>query len=211
MSTQTLFKNIADYCEGLEKEFGLISSKRKAKLLSLSNYIAGKIAKGEIPKTIVICTHNSRRSHLGQIWLAVGADFYQLPEIQTFSGGTEGTTFNPRAVEALLRAGFEITTSDAKNTNPVYQIRWKEAMKPYLAFSKKYDDDPNPKEKFAAVMVCSEADEACPFVVGTDFRLSLPFEDPKDFDGTPLERQKYDERCHQIGREMLFVLSQLKN
>ncbi len=211
MTPQTLFKSISGYCKSLEKEFDLIPPERKEKLLTFAQYFFDKLAGHEIPKVIVICTHNSRRSHLGQIWLAVGADYYQLPEIQTYSGGTEGTAFNPRAVDALVRAGFEITSDDANHSNPVYNIRWQENRKPYLAFSKKYDDNPNPKEKFAAIMVCSEADEACPFVAGTDFRLSLPFEDPKAFDVTELESQKYDERCRQIGREMLFVLSQVKN
>jgi hypothetical protein len=56
-------------------------------------------------------------------------------------------------------------------------------------------------------MVCSEADQGCPFVPGTDFRLALPFDDPKAFDGTDLQDVKYDERCKQIGTEMLFVMS----
>ena len=210
METQTLFNKIATFCESLEGEFDLIPSARKEKLLSLSQYFSDKFENEETPKAIVICTHNSRRSHLGQVWLAIGAAHYQLPEIETFSGGTEGTAFNPRAVQALARVGFEITSEDLTISNPRYNIFWADGMKPYQAFSKKYDDAPNPKEKFAAIMVCSEADEACPFVVGTDFRLSLPFEDPKDFDGTDLELQKYDERCRQIGREMLFVLRQVK-
>lgn len=210
MEPQTLFNKIATYCKSLEGEFDLIPSARKEKLLSLSQYFSNKFENEETPKAIVICTHNSRRSHLGQVWLAVGAAHYQLPEIETYSGGTEGTAFNPRAVEALARVGFEITSENLAISNPRYNILWADDMKPYQAFSKKYDDGPNPQEKFAAIMVCSEADEACPFVGGTDFRLSLPFEDPKDFDGTDLERQKYNERCRQIGREMMFVLSQIK-
>ena len=210
MNTQTHFKEIITYCESLENEFDVIPFERKEKLLSLADYFSNKIKNGETPKAIVICTHNSRRSHLGQIWLAAGADYYQLPEIQTFSGGTEATAFNPKAVEALVRAGFEITSEDSARSNPTYKVSWMENMVPYPAFSKKYDDEPNPKEKFAAIMVCSEADEDCPYVPGTDFRLSLPYDDPKDFDGTELESQKYDERCRQIGREMLFVLKQVK-
>jgi len=210
VNTQKLFKNISNFCKNLEEEFDLISSTRKEKLLTLTQYFYDKFEKEETPKAIVICTHNSRRSHLGQVWLAAAAYYYQLPEIQTFSGGTEATAFNPKAVETLARVGFEITSADLDVSNPVYKIRWSEDMKPYQTFSKKYDEPPNPKEKFAAIMVCSEADEACPFVLGCDFRLSLPFNDPKDFDGTEVESQKYDERCRQIGREMLFVLSRVK-
>jgi arsenate reductase (thioredoxin) len=206
IKNQILKKEIADYCKSLEQEFQSIPENRKEKLIALSNYISKKIRENETPKIVVICTHNSRRSHIGQLWLAVAADYYQLPKIQTFSGGTEATAFNIRAVKALQRIGFQISNKEENTENPVYEIKWTDAMNPYLAFSKKYEESPNPKEKFAAVMVCSQADEGCPFVLGCDFRLSLPFDDPKDFDGTELEEIKYDERIRQIGREMLFVL-----
>lgn len=193
-----------------EFEFDQIDQKRKVSLSQLGDYISNKLKENQPPKLVVICTHNSRRSHIGQIWLAVSADYYQLPDMQTFSGGTEATAFNIRAVDAFRRIGFEIIANEPKAENPVYQVRWKEGMKPYHAFSKKYEDPPNPKEAFAAIMVCAEADAGCPVVFGCDFRLALPYDDPKAFDGTELEAEKYDERVRQIGREMLFMLSKLK-
>jgi len=204
-----LFKEIETFCKELEGEFEIISRERKVKLLQLTNYISNKIKEGQVPKIVVICTHNSRRSHIGQIWLAVVADYFQRSEIQTFSGGTEATAFNIRAVRAFQKIGFDIL-ADEEIENPIYQVSWKKGMKPYQAFSKKYENTPNPKEKFAAIMVCSEADEGCPSVFGCDFRLSLPFNDPKEFDGTELETEKYDERVRQIGREMLFAISQVE-
>ena len=205
----TLNGEIEKFCKELESDTEIIPYERKEKLSKLSNYISNEIKEGQTPKIVVICTHNSRRSHIGQIWLAAGADYFQLPEIQTFSGGTEATAFNIRAVKAFQRIGFDISAME-ETKNPIYQISWKKGMKPYQAFSKRYEEEPNPKEKFAAVMVCSEADEGCPFVFGCDFRLSLPFEDPKEFDETELETEKYDEKVRQIGREMLFVISQVK-
>ncbi len=209
IKNQSLKKEIYDYCQSIEEEFDLIPSKRKDELIALSNYISKKFEEKLTPKLIVICTHNSRRSHLGQLWLAVGADYYDLPEIQTYSGGTEATAFNPRAVNAMRNIGFQITTENETVVNPRYEITWKEDMKPYVAFSKKYEDEPNPKADFGAIMVCTSADQGCPFVVGCDFRLSLPYVDPKAFDDTALESIKYKERCRQIGREMFFALSEI--
>ena len=197
-------------CAELEGEFGIISTKRKEKLSQLTQYISTKIKKGQTPKIVVICTHNSRRSHIGQIWLAVGADYYQIPEIQTFSGGSETTAFNIRAVKAFQKIGFDISKIEDESDNPIYEISWKVGMEPYQAFSKNYDEEPNPKEKFAAVLVCSQADESCPFVIGCDFRMSLPYDDPKEFDNTEMEIKKYDETVRLIGREMLFAISQIK-
>jgi arsenate reductase len=205
-----MFPIIKTYCEKRIKEFDKISNARKAQLTVLSEYLTKKYSKNSTPKVIVICTHNSRRSHLGQMWLAVGADFFGLPTLETYSGGTEATAFNPRAVAALKRLGFDIHTKNETVVNPNYEIKWTASQSPYLAFSTRYDDALNPQNDFAAIMVCTDADEKCPLVLGIDLRLALPFEDPKAFDDTDLESQKYDERCVQIAREFLFVLSEVK-
>ena len=145
---------------------------------------------------------------MGQLWLAVAAEYLGLPTLTSFSGGTEATAFNHRSVAALKKCGLEIHSEDDKASNPLYEVRWKKEMQPYSAFSKKFSDAPNPSEAFAAIMVCSEADEACPFVPGAEFRLALPFEDPKAFDNTELESEKYSERAAQIAREILFALKE---
>ena len=209
MNRPIFFKKIETLCKELEQEFDLIPRERKEKLQELSAYIARKIEAEQVPKLVVICTHNSRRSHIGQIWLAVGADYFQLAEIQTFSGGTEATAFNSRAVKAFQQVGFEISTANENEDNPIYDIRWMKEMKPYQAFSKRFEDAANPKEQFAGIMVCSQADKDCPAVVGCDFRLSLPYDDPKEFDDTEFEEEKYNERIKQIGREILFSLKQM--
>jgi len=210
--TQTnLIKKVEDTCQTLEKEFSLISAERKRTLYQLSEYISHKFQNQETPQLIVICTHNSRRSHLGQIWLSVSADYYNLPKLATFSGGTEATAFNIRAVNAMKKLGFEIESKEQKSpSNPIYEVNWLDEDTPYAAFSKKYDHPPNPFQNFGAIMVCTSADRGCPVISGADFRLALPFDDPKAFDETPLEATKYLERGRQIGREMLYALSQVK-
>lgn len=203
-----IIKPIFSYCSTLESEFHEIPIARKNQLLKLSEYFSEQYKSGKIPKAIVVCTHNSRRSHLGQLWLAVGADYFGLPKLETFSGGTEATAFNPRAIAALSRVGFSI---ESKNIdNPHYSIQWNDSVQPYIAFSKVYNEAPNPNANFVAIMVCTEADAACPIISGMDLRLALPFEDPKAFDDTDLESAKYDERCRQIAREMFFVLSNVQ-
>ncbi|MFV0237915.1 MAG: hypothetical protein ACK5HU_05225 [Flavobacteriales bacterium] len=202
MLLQKINQNIISFIQN----FDSIPTKRKEKLNTLTQYIQEKINQNQIPKLIVICTHNSRRSHLGQLWLAAGADYYGLPKIETYSGGTETTAFHYNAIKAMQHFGFEITTNNQGIPNPIYQIKWKENQLPYEAFSKRFEEAPNPAEQFSAIMICSEADKDCPFVHGTDFRIALPFDDPKRFDGTEKESSKYRERAKQIGIEMLYVL-----
>jgi len=159
---------------------------------------------------VFICTHNSRRSHLGQIWAATAASYFGIEGVSTFSAGTEATAFNPRAVRALQKTGFTIE-SDSHETNPTYQVTHAEGIPPSMCFSKTIDHTTNPKDGFYALMTCSEADDDCPVIHGAKERYSLHYRDPKEADGTPAEISRYDERCLQIGNEMFYIFSQLKS
>ena len=180
-----------------------IDDDRKKVLDELVQYVSNQ----DQPKLNFICTHNSRRSHLSQVWAQVMAHHHGVP-VETFSGGTEATAFNPNAVAALQRAGFAI--KDDGGTTPNYEVSFDEAMEPMICFSKEYDHDTNPKQSFAAVMTCSEADSGCPVVFGAGTRIKLFYQDPKVSDGTPHEAKTYDERCAQIATEMKYVFSSIK-
>src|SRR5262249_24280126 len=77
-----------------------------------------------------------------------------------------------------------------------------------LEYSKRYDDPDNPPRGFAALMVCGEADAACPVVKGAALRVSMPYLDPKIYDGGAYESAKYAERRDDMGRLMLAGMMQ---
>ena len=189
-------------------EFDQVDEDRKTFLGKTSAYIVSKADDGQPARLVFICSHNSRRSHMAQLWAQAAAHHLSIFGVEAFSGGTETTAFNPRAVAALRRAGFAIEFF-TDGMNPVYEVRYEAEMEPIQAFSKVYDEPPNPTEDFAAIMTCSAADAACPVVTGADERIAIPYDDPKNFDGTESEADKYDERCRQIAREMLYVFSQV--
>lgn len=194
----------------LIKEFDQIPAERKETLAELTKFVQDKINDRKPVYLNFICTHNSRRSHLSQLWAQAAAHYYGVENVFCFSGGTEATAFNPRAVKAMQEAGFNISiTKDGDN--PVYEVRFASDAKPIIAFSKKYDDPFNHNKDFAAIMTCSHADENCPLVLGASGRIALTYDDPKEFDGTPLEAAKYSERVHQIGREILYAFSLVKS
>lgn len=190
-------------------EFDQIHNERKAILQELTQFVKKKAGAGEKVQLNFICTHNSRRSHISQIWAQTAAYLYDIPKVTCFSGGTEATAFNPRAVKAMEQAGFKVSVF-APGENPVYEVQYAENASALRVFSKKYDDPFNPKSDFAAVMTCSHADENCPLVIGASKRIALTYNDPKDFDGTALEAEKYTERVHEIGREILYAFSLIK-
>jgi len=206
MNAQDFSPELTKYCTALSKEFEQIPKDRVLSLEEIGEYIIQELEQDNPASLLFICTHNSRRSQLGQIWALTGASFYGISNIRFFSGGTGATAFNPRAVSALERAGFKATSEIPDQANPRYEFH-SGAFRSDAMFSKKFSDPPNPSEKFCALMVCSQADEACPVVPGASDRISLPYEDPKEFDGTPQESSAYDERCRQIGREMFYVVN----
>ncbi len=199
---------LAAYIEERVSEFSAIDTERRTDLDALSEELANWLRRGqELPMTF-ICTHNSRRSHMAQIWAQCAARRHGLGAVQTFSGGTEATAFNPRAVAAMQRAGLAIEL-DVDGENPVYVVEdgQGDGMR---CWSKVFSDDANPSANFVAVMTCQSADEACPFVPGAQLRVALPYVDPKASDGTEREAAAYDERCAQIAREMLYLFSEVE-
>lgn len=205
--SELFFPQLGDYLKSAESEFELLSLPRREDLGQLARYIETCQASGRPALINYICTHNSRRSHLGQIWGQVAAWYYGQSNVSTFSGGTEATAFNPRAVKALRSVGFQIAADDPDAVNPSYQVRAGEALPGMSCFSKRYDDPPNPKSGFCAVMTCTQADEACPLVPGCELRLPIRYADPKIADDTAEEAKLYLERTRQICREMLYAFS----
>lgn len=208
MTKTRFFPTLENYISTLTDEEHLISVERKQQLQSLSLHMKECLEMDSSAQLIVICTHNSRRSHFGDIWLKVAALYYGHKTIDTYSGGTESTAFNPRSVKALQNAGFEIQIAAAGN-NPNYQISMGDKLPPRKMFSKRYDQAPNPIKNFAAIMVCDEAAEACPIVKGAAARFAIAYKDPKAFDNTPKEEEAYALRCRQIAREMFYAVKMI--
>lgn len=206
-STKTiLFPAIKNVITSLN--FQSISVERKIVLQPLVDFIQGKASNNQEIRLNLICTHNSRRSHLSQVWAQTAAAHYNIKNVFCYSGGTEATAIFPMAAKTLAKQGFQIKTI-AEGNNPVYAIKYSENAHPIIGFSKTFDDVFNPKSEFAAILTCSSADQGCPFIAGAEKRIPITFEDPKAFDNTPQQAEKYEERSVQIATEMFYVFSQI--
>lgn len=202
-----MFETIKDQLV-LIQAYDTISEERKAELQPFIDFIQSKHQNGQAINLNFICTHNSRRSHLAQIWAQCAAYFYKIPEVYCYSGGTETTALFPKVVEVLQGQGFEISKI-ADGNNPIYAIKMDEKSPPLIGFSKKYDHPFNPASDFAAIMTCDHADETCPFIAGANIRIPLRYEDPKASDGTPQQTQVYWDRSVEIAREMFYAFSRV--
>lgn len=202
-----MFKNL----ENAIGEIALlrVSDERKEILQPLIDFIQSKLEQNEPINLNFICTHNSRRSHLSQIWAQTMAEYFGTKNVFCYSGGTEATAMFPKVAETLTKQGFEIQKL-SETENPVYAVKFSENGHPLICFSKKYDDDFNPVSDFAAIMTCSNADQGCPFIPGAEKRIAVKFEDPKISDGTPGMDETYFNRSFEIASEMYFVFSKIR-
>ncbi len=205
---QPLFSEICNVIKELNVEE--ISISRKEVLQPLINFIQSKVSKNKEIRINFICTHNSRRSHLSQVWAQTMANYFNIKNVFCFSGGTETTALYPTVIETLKNSGFQISTIST-NENPIYSIKYADNEHPIIGFSKKLDDNFNPKSEFAAIMTCSQADGNCPFIPGAEKRIPITFQDPKAFDKTPQQVEKYNERSLQIATELFYVFSQINS
>lgn len=186
-----------------------IPAERKELLQGLIDYIKTKIENKEPINLNFICTHNSRRSHLSQIWAQVIASYLNIKNVTCYSGGTEATAMFPKVAETLSNQGFQILKL-SETENPVYAVKFSDNFHPVICFSKTYDATFNPKSGFGAIMTCDSANEACPMVLGAESRFPITYEDPKAYDGTPLQAEKYHERSIQIATELFYVFEKVK-
>lgn len=201
-----IYPNLSRYLKARLAESGRISEDRGRELEHVSVYILERLRKSEPARLTFICTHNSRRSQMAQIWAQTAARYFGVPDVAAFSGGTEVSAFDPRALNAMIRAGFWIDRGTPMD-NPVYTVYAGNGLASARAFSKTYLDPSNPQDGFCAVLTCSTADRECPVIPSADRRVLVPYEDPKSADGTDREAEVYDERCREICREMVWLFA----
>ena len=190
------------------QDLAQVSESRKNDLTPLISYIRKKRANAEAVNLNFICTHNSRRSHLSQIWAQTMAFYFKIDNLFCYSGGTEETALYPKVADTLKNQGFTVLEI-SEGKNPIYAIKFAENAPAIICFSKKYDHPFNPSSNFAAVMTCDNADQGCPFVAGADGRFPVKYRDPKVSDGTPSQDEVYRERSLEIASEMYYIFSQV--
>src|SRR5688572_25520082 len=208
-SNSNLLAPLRPYVNEVAGELNAVSSERKAVLGKIAADITAQLEAGKEANLTFICTHNSRRSHMSQIWAQTAACYYGLDKVSAYSGGTEVTACNCRTITAMRRVGFSIEDGTAGD-NPVYLVSYAEGRPPIRAYSKLYNADANPKRDFIALMTCSAADKSCPIVKGSIARHAIHYADPRLCDDTPTETTAYNERCREIAREMFYIMSEVR-
>lgn len=187
-----------------------LTDERKLILIEISSFIIGELRSNKTVNLNFICTHNSRRSQLAQVWAHFAIDYFRLKNIFSFSGGTETTAFFSHTVKTLQEVGFEFHILDFSHQNPVYEITSKKMNGNIIGFSKFYDHPINQKP-FIAITTCSDAEENCPFILEAIYRFHLPFNDPKLADNTSNVLETYQKTSQLMAGEIGFILENVRN
>ena len=188
----------------------VIDDSRKELLNKIVIQIVVERKKIKKVKLNFICTHNSRRSQLAQVWAHYAIQYFKLKQIKSYSGGTEITSVHKNIIRTLQCADFKFLLIEFSHKNPVYEISYKSMKKPIIIFSKPYDDVSN-KKPFIAITTCGTADKNCPFIPDALKKIHLPYIDPKYSDNTTESSKIYLETSLQIAAEMHFIFKRVKN
>lgn len=201
-------KELLTLIETVSSKLTLIEENRIEELDVVVSAIQELKQSGQNVNIIVVCTHNSRRSQLGEVWINILAYHFGISALTAYSGGMEDTAFNERMVTALLDSGVGLKLIE-EGSNPRYIVE-DIGMDDHVLFSKAYDHAINPQSGYIALMVCDHADENCPVVIGMKYRIPLRYKDPKEFDDTEHEEKAYREKVLEVGREMYYIMDRIK-
>ena len=187
-----------------------LEENRKSLLERIANTIAEtyKSENGHVSVNF-ICTHNSRRSQLGQVWTFFASRYFDL-NITAFSGGTEVTAFHRNTVRTLKEVGFSFDIEEFSHQNPVYQVSFEGTKEFILGFSKTFDHSIN-QSPYIAITTCDSADQNCPFIPEAIARFHLPYVDPKASDNTPEQAATYLKTNEAVAAEIYFVFKLVKS
>lgn len=201
-------KEIKSNIEALLEQYDTIAAERKVVLQKVAAAIVSTIEEKGTANILYVCTHNSRRSHFGQVAGTLAAHYFGLENTNCFSAGTEVTEMNINAVNALLAFGLELKAkTETEQQAYVFDYGGNENI---TCFSKRFDDKSIPAQNIIALMTCTDAEQNCPFIPAALYRIATPYQDPKSSDGTGDEATVYAERFRQILTECLYTFSLLK-
>ncbi|WP_196893237.1 low molecular weight phosphatase family protein [Aureivirga marina] len=181
-----------------------ITNDRKETLNDIAKAVLDEYLRNERVNLNFICSHNSRRSQFAQIWGNYAINFFSIPNMECFSGGTVVTALHRNTVKTLKEVGFRFDVKTFNHQNPEYLISYQDCKKPILAYSKLIEDQNN-KSPYIAITTCNSIEKNCPLFTDCLAYFQLPYTDPKNYDYTALKNEKYNELNMNIASEMAFL------
>lgn len=187
-----------------------VDALRKPALRACAHAVVRRLARDGEVGLVAVCTHNSRRSQLAEVFLAAALAELSIDGVHVASAGTETTAVAPGIVHVLRSHGFSVS-GDHTLANPRLRVEGHGILRELWS---KTLEEAIPAltggSEAVALMVCAGADASCPIVPGAAFKARVAYEDPKLSDGTPEEEGAYAKTAELIEAEMLFLVREIR-
>ncbi|MFD1294284.1 hypothetical protein ACFQ5N_10590 [Lutibacter holmesii] len=195
---ETISTNTKDFFITAFKELQ-ISENKLVLLESIATAIVQTLKQNKTVNLNYISTNNSQRSQISQVWSTYAAHYFKLSNINSFSGGTNVTSFHRKTVKTLQKVGFTFKIIEFSHQNPTYAIGYHNYIKPILVFSKLYNHDLNPSPFFA---ITNNAFEIIPEAIQ---QFEMPFNNINNFEHSINKAEEYAALNKQIAGEIHFI------
>ena len=185
--------------------FDMIDEPHREAGEELAHWLAANYQPGKPLHVTVVCTGNSRRSFLGATTATSPRPTTGCPRSGSTAAGRppRRSTADVAAPEGDRRRGRAHgqggPAGRAEDRKPVYRSPGARRFETPNSRSTT-GHEPTPRRASRPCMVCSEADEGARSSRGRRSRVSMPYLDPKIYDGGAYESAKYAERRDDIGR-----------
>jgi hypothetical protein len=209
-SFNKLYPILNEYVRDFPDEFRKIPEERRYRLNEMVYYLEDQRKQKAPTQITFISTNEATVSQMAQAWSKAAAYYFGFTDFQPYSGGLNPDLISENTIIALEKAGFIVYKSDVGGLS-VYRIKYSYNLDPIIAFPKKISHTKNPGDNFMAVILDGNADLNINNIEGTYNRLFLEYEDPKGYEGSEIEKDKFNESCKNVAVEMFYVFSQLHN
>lgn len=192
-------KELDQYCKNAITETASIPDARKTILDETAIQLAKK------KYILFTCQTNSRRTVLLQAWAQTSFYYYELWDKSSFSIGDTVTDVPQVIAEVLTESGFvcmKLENADAKG----YIISVSQGYE-YILVSKK-ELGTIDTAKVAIVNICFMGEKSN--LSTTMNPIYLPYQSPKEFENTLVEKEKYTALNKQIATEMFYLANKTK-
>jgi len=191
------------YFENLAKDFDTIPVEKKSRLNDLVIYLRSKLKSTGKANILFISPYDGSLGQMGQLWAKTGSLYHGLP-IEILTGSRNGNEINPYALTAIRNRGFEIKKIKG-GVFPVYSVRYADAPLGIKVSSMPLEEAADRASGYVA-MVINQREWESPLLKHAEFRFPLTYDIiPKEDD-----HQKYNRLFHQIGVDMSFIFSRIR-
>ena len=170
------------------------NQKRKKRLDNIASVINENLNKTR--SIVFLCTHNSRRSQICEVWGKVFAEIYRK-KININSAGAFKTVVHSQVYESIVKCGLVVD-----NKKEIFFDK-----KKFKLNSKTIDS--LTMKNFIAVMTCSNAEKSCPNDPRSIRNIKMFFNDPRIYDETDKMSREYLNTTIYIAEELNYIFKNI--